>query len=165
MTDGTSNHEIITTSPSPRRRPSISLSSFPRFKALILACISVSSLLLLLVAFGSTDIDASNLRALHADLSEKLATKWRQATATSTSSSSTTVQGLDRSWDFYAQNGIFVNARTNNSIPQNRKARFIPVDFIDQLAEEGKTGLEGDLKLGDGFDEISRYGQGALILS
>lgn len=125
----------------------------------------MSSLLLLLVAFGSTDIDASNLRALHADLSEKLATKWRQATATSTSSSSTTVQGLDRSWDFYAQNGIFVNARTNNSIPQNRKARFIPVDFIDQLAEEGKTGLEGDLKLGDGFDEISRYGQGALILS
>lgn len=156
------DNEVVSTAGGAKQRKAASL--LTRSKAIILLCLSCL-ILLLLVSLPAIDASSSsytdNLKALHADITGKIATKWREATTASSSSFSTT-QGLDRSWDYYAQNGIFVNARNNQTIPHNRKARFIPVDKIDEFAEKGLTGLEGEVKLGDGFDEIGKYVQGKL---
>lgn len=92
--------------------------------------------------------------------------KWLSGSTSSSSSSSSSSSinshplALDRSWDYYAQNGVFISAREDNTIPQHRRARFVHLDKIDELRENGKSGLEGSVKLGDGFDEITKYIEG-----
>lgn len=159
------NSEIVSTGIL-RRRSSTphSKSLLTRSKALVLICLSCI-FLLVLVSLPSFDASSysDDLKSLHADLTGKLATKWKAATSSTLPAPAD--RGLDRSWDYYAQNGIFVNARHNQSLPQNRRARFLPVDKIDELASNGLTGLEGEIKLGDGFDEIGKYIQGEWRMS
>lgn len=160
LRDEISREELVTTAPS-SKTPTHLLRLFTRSRSIVLVCLSCIILLLLL---SLPSIDASSytkdLKALHADWSDVLASKWKEATSSTSSSKPT----LDRSWDYYAQNGIFVNQRNNQSLPQNRRARFIPVDKIDELAEKGLSGLEGEVKLGDGFDEVGKYVQGELAV-
>lgn len=134
-------------------------SRFVRFtRSKILIFVALPLVILLLVISVSSDastasVYASKLSTLHAELADKWLSKWKGPSATTT----TIGEGLDRSWDYYAQHGVFVSGRENKTIPQSRRARFIPVGLIDQLAETGKTGLEGDLQLGDGFDDIGKF--------
>lgn len=59
--------------------------------------------------------------------------------------------------NYYAQDGMLQILGTGERGTIKTGVRWLPLEILEDLAERGKTGLEVDLKLGDGFDLYQEY--------
>jgi hypothetical protein len=70
---------------------------------------------------------------------------------------------LDRSWDYYAQHGTFTHNESRAlGLSMGTTARFLSEEASMSMSENGLTGLEKELRLGDGLDEVHAYLKGKL---
>lgn len=58
---------------------------------------------------------------------------------------------------YYSQDGMLQVDRSVKAL--HRQARFLPYSLWEDLENQGKTGLEADVRLGDGFDLLEDWTQ------